>query len=622
MRKKITCFVLILSLFLPFMFTTEVQAATNTELNIYAIYLNSTEKGDSVLLESKGQYLLIDMGVSSQVPAIINELYTLGVTHLNVMFSHLHKDHVGGSSESMLSGLNQLTEAGFQIDTLYLADPSLTPLSVSNPKRYARLENYIQTLDNSHIQYLNVGDHIQFGDVDGNVIGPVNTSYISPDKYAVTTGGSVTASGSSIYTSYENNCSLAVIFTCGTTRYFTAGDCMEDEANALLNQYGSALDCDIMKLSHHGISAGNSTALLAAITPSYTFASNTKYTNINEETERWDAYGSSKRATKYGPCYLVGNEKKTLIYHIKNDSITLYKGTTVTPKNKVTGWLSLYGEDGTNRDHNMYYFDTDGPITGVHKIGNHYYYFDHTGRMEYGTYSNAGDYSGWHQYTGGRRFYRLSSDETYAYMSKGFDTIGGKKYYFLKNGYQMVNTTDQVVFKYLGADFYALTPESTFITSDFLDLDDFTYYFDASGKMAIDEKKYIDSEYYLFDENGHLLKPDSEDLTLITYDDQKYAMYPDGTLATDDCLTLNDNKYYVDSKGDVQIRKVISMDGKNYYFGASGKMVTDKNIKWNGKKYYCKPNGVMKLIKPKKTTKKDTKKNTKKDTRTTSSKKK
>lgn len=45
MRKKGICFGLILALLLPFVFTTEVKASDNTELNIYAFYLNSEKKG-------------------------------------------------------------------------------------------------------------------------------------------------------------------------------------------------------------------------------------------------------------------------------------------------------------------------------------------------------------------------------------------------------------------------------------------------------------------------------------------------------------------------------------------------------------------------------------------------
>ena len=603
MRKKITCFVLILSMLLPFVFTTKVQASSNTELNIYALYLNSTEKGDSVLLESENHYLLIDLGVSSQVPTIIEELSTLGVTHLDIMFSHLHKDHIGGASSDMLSGLKQLRNANITVDTLYLADPALSPLSLNNQKRYARLEEYISLLGNSRIQYLNVGDHISVGDADGKVIGPVNTNSLSPESYAVSPGSTLTASGSSIYTYYENNCSLALIFTCGTTKYFTAGDCMEDEANALLAYYGSLLKCDIMKLSHHGVSAGNSTALLQAIQPSYSFASNTKFTELSEDTDHWHTYGSSKRATRYGPCYLVGNEKKTLIYQIKNDHITLYKGKSITSKNKVKGWLFLYGEDGFYRNHNMYYFTSDGELlTGVQKIGKHYYFFDNTGRMEYGKYSSSGDYSSWLTYEKGRRHFRYSYDEKYAYMSKGFDTIGGNKYYFNKEGYLLTNDTDEPIFKSLGSGCYAILPDNTFATNEFIESNDnYTYFFGSTGNMTIDQKKYIDGDYYIFDEDGHLIHSDSEDDYLkYKYDGRSYFIYSDGALASNELVSYNDNKYYVNEKGNIITNRVIFTNGHHYYFGKSGKMVINKKITWKGKKYYCKPNGILKHIKPSK----------------------
>ena len=105
------------------------------------------------------------------------------------------------------------------------------------------------------VVFLNVGDLVQVGDAVGKVIGPVDSWKLSPSQY-------------SQYTNleqrnlmYENNCSLAMIFTCGNTRYFTAGDCYADEAKALVDKYGTDLKCDIMNLCHHGIGAGNSNDL-------------------------------------------------------------------------------------------------------------------------------------------------------------------------------------------------------------------------------------------------------------------------------------------------------------------------------------------------------------------------
>ena len=58
----------------------------------------------------------------------------------------------------------------------------------------------------------------------------------------------------------------------------------------------------------------------------------------------------------------MGNEEKTLIFHIENDKITLYRGDTVETGKKMTGWQSLYGADGLYRDHDMYYFDKNDKI--------------------------------------------------------------------------------------------------------------------------------------------------------------------------------------------------------------------------------------------------------------------
>lgn len=635
MRKKFLSILLIFSIFFTLFPAQNIYAATNdTELNIYAMYLPGSEKGDSVLLESKGNYLLIDMGSSSHIATIIKQLQSIGANDIDIMFSHLHKDHIGASSGNLLAGLKQLEAADIHVNTLYLADPSLSPYSPNNQRRYLRIQNYISTLNNRHIVYLNVGDHINIGDADGQIIGPLNTSLFLPQKYAITPGSTLTESGSSIYTYYENNCSLAAIFTCGSTRYFTAGDCMSDEANYLLQRYGNQLDCDIMKLSHHGISSGNSTELLRAISPTYSFGSNSSFTGMNEETGHWKTYASATRATKYGMCYFPATEKKTMIYHIKNDIITLYQGTTVSSKNRVNKWISVFGEDGTRRDHNMYYFKNGKPLTGIQYIDKHYFYFDETGRMEYGKFSqDTGAYLGWRTYAGGRRFFRFSSDKKYAYMAKGFTDIKGEKYYFRSNGFKMVNGTDDVLFKHIGSNYYALTPQDTFLydewyeivhpsdSSEETDSDnaydsqndpsiDYTddaeekvdsYYFDVSGKMARNCIKEIDDEYYLFSDDGILVRPEGEsEYKLVTFKNKNYAVYEDGTLLTDEMETIDGKKYYFDAHGIMQKSAMVQIDNHTYYFGKSGKLIRDCEIKWKGQKYYCKPSGVVKKIKSKK----------------------
>lgn len=596
MRKKGICFGLILALLLPFVFTTEVKASDNTELNIYALYLNSEKKGDSTLLESKGHYLLIDIGADNHAPAIIKQLQTLGVTHVDVMFSHLHTDHTGGCSTDLQAGLKQFALSGITIDTLYLPDPSLAVLSRSYPSRYAAFQAFMSTQGTGRIVYLNVGDQVNVGDATGKVIGPVNTNEISPYAYT-----SITKEKER-FIRYENNCSLAVIFTCGNTRYFTAGDSYSDESDRLVSRYGTSLKCDIMKMNHHGIGSGNSVSLLEAVQPSYAFIPNTGVSETDAKTNKWRTGTAIKRMTSYGLCYLVGNEEKTLIFHIENDKITLYRGDTVETGKKMTGWQSLYGADGLYRDHDMYYFDKNGSLsTGVKMIGKHYYYFRKGGQMDYGTYNSAGNYSGWHSYNGKKRYFRLSDDENYAYMDVGRKKIGSETYYFDKNGYKLIpdivgddeNVEDDIYPTQIGSDYYYYLNEDGAMTEDdWINIDGEDYFFGKNGKMYRNGVYAIAGDNYLFESDGTLAVGDSH-TELYDFKNSTYAVRADGTLVSGKIAKIDGYQYYFNSKGKLQSNKIIHVGKHNYYFGKNGVLVTNKKIKRNGKIYYSNKNGVL-----------------------------
>ena len=66
----------------------DLVLATDPDADRLGVYLSLIHIY-STLLESKGHYLLIDIGADNHAPAIIKQLQTLGVTHVDVMFSHL-----------------------------------------------------------------------------------------------------------------------------------------------------------------------------------------------------------------------------------------------------------------------------------------------------------------------------------------------------------------------------------------------------------------------------------------------------------------------------------------------------------------------------------------------------
>ena len=74
--KKVLSFILMLSVLTTFIPQQTVRAAEK-EMNIHALYLETNDKGESVLVESKGNYLLMDLGSYGNLDAIVRYLKSL-----------------------------------------------------------------------------------------------------------------------------------------------------------------------------------------------------------------------------------------------------------------------------------------------------------------------------------------------------------------------------------------------------------------------------------------------------------------------------------------------------------------------------------------------------------------
>ena len=97
-------------------------------MRIYAIYLgNSAAGGDAVLVESNGEYLLMDMGTYEQATEyVIPVIEKLGIKEISVYFSHMHIDHYGARPDKLVCGLDAIHDiGGLKIKNLYLPDNSL-----------------------------------------------------------------------------------------------------------------------------------------------------------------------------------------------------------------------------------------------------------------------------------------------------------------------------------------------------------------------------------------------------------------------------------------------------------------------------------------------------------------
>ena len=596
--KKTLCFILMLSVLVMLVPQQPVQAAEK-EMNIHALYLETNDKGESVLVESKGNYLLMDLGSYGNLDAIVRYLKSLGITQVDLYFSHLHLDHNGGgkTGNSVTGGLEKLTASGISIHKMYLPDPSLAPESVDYPEKYSRIQAFMK---NANIVYLKPGDQFSVGDADVRIIGPVNTDQFHPDDYADKQSSGDGGEEIVKYTYYENNCGLVAKVTCGGVSYLSVGDILEDEVAQLLKENKELLKADILKLSHHGTGSGNTEEFLAAVQPSYAFAQNTGLTGKSASTKKWLTNISRKRSVETGMCYLVANEEKNLIYEVKGDQIRLYENQ-INAEHMLKGWVRLTGGDGEFRSIDRYYFDDNGqPLTGVQKVDGHYFYFGKGGCMQYGNYTEAGVYQGWKSDNDEKRYFTFSPDKEYAYMAYGFTKIGNQTFYFDENGNKVDGNT-RTILKKIGKYQYGIGKSGAVVIDNWATIGKNKYYFDKQGRMAASRIVKIKGVSYYFDKNGKMVRGTGGKTILQKVGKYQYGIGKSGALVMANWATIGKDKYYFDKQGHMVTSQIMKIKGVSYYFGDNGKMLRSMGSKKleitvKGVRYQVGTSGALKKI--------------------------
>lgn len=189
----------------------ETPAASGEEKSLTVHFLD-VGQGDSALLISGGETMLIDGGDRSAGDDLVEDLSELGITHLDYLVaSHSHEDHIGG--------LPDVLEA-------VTVENCLMPDDVSTSKIY---ETFLTGLEagNVNVTVPEVGDEIAFGDCTITVLGPLSVS------------------------KEHNENSLVMKVTCGDTDYLFTGD-MEGQEEEDMVTYGKDLNSEILKVPHHG----------------------------------------------------------------------------------------------------------------------------------------------------------------------------------------------------------------------------------------------------------------------------------------------------------------------------------------------------------------------------------
>lgn len=189
-------------------------------------------QGDCELIECDGKYMLIDAGENGHEDEVLNYLRKLGVEKLDyVVASHQHSDHIGGLAEVL---------AEFKADNIIM--PRLTKEQTPTNSTYKAFVNAVAESEAKVIE-AKVGAKYTLGTSEFEILGPVTN-----DAEDI------------------NNMSAVMRLVYGERTFLFTGDAETEEENEVLDN-GSDVDCDVLKVGHHGSSTSSGNKFLYAATP-------------------------------------------------------------------------------------------------------------------------------------------------------------------------------------------------------------------------------------------------------------------------------------------------------------------------------------------------------------------
>ncbi len=202
-------------------------------------------QGDACLITCDGESMLVDGGTADNSSMLVSLLDSLGIDELKYMInSHPHDDHVGG----LCGPLNSV-----DVDAAYSSTTDYDQNYFISFKRYVDKQGLT-------LKTLSAGDTLTLGGADIYALSPI----------------------SDLDDLNENSIVLRIVY--GETAMLFTGDAGENAERALLDS-GAELDCDLLKVGHHGAASSSCAEFLSAVSPEWAVISVGKDNDFGHPTD-------------------------------------------------------------------------------------------------------------------------------------------------------------------------------------------------------------------------------------------------------------------------------------------------------------------------------------------------
>jgi len=246
-------------------------------------FLVKFPNGETALLDAGNSNIYFDNGERVIYPLLSN----LGIDKINYGFvSHMDADHSGGFYSLIKRGIIDSVYKP-PIDTADADDKEFERVLSQSGTKYAYYPHGILDIDGARIYSLS------------NYDDPVFNSMNRNDRSAV----------------------LMLVY--GNTGFLFTGDASARTEKIMVAEYGTFLNCDVLKAAHHGSRTGSSEEFLKFVEPEYSLISagiNNRFGHPSAETlERLEAVNTKiLRTDKSGAVLLRSNGEHVSIVNWKN----------------------------------------------------------------------------------------------------------------------------------------------------------------------------------------------------------------------------------------------------------------------------------------------------------------
>lgn len=213
--------------------TNGSERTEETDEGMLTVHYLDVGQGDSIFLEFPDETcMLIDASIADYGDDIVETISEMGYERIDyVVATHPHADHIGGMREVLNA---------FEIGCIYLPDTS------TSTNTYIKMAETILDLE------------IEAKVAEAGVVilesSDIKAEFLAPSE---------------IDESDQNQNSAVILLTYGETKFLFMGDADTEIEDSL----GKAVDCDVLKVGHHGSRTASGKTFLANASPAYAIIS-------------------------------------------------------------------------------------------------------------------------------------------------------------------------------------------------------------------------------------------------------------------------------------------------------------------------------------------------------------